>query len=324
MKKISIIATILLVVVTACKKIEEGFMSDLVRYKDNIILAKRGMPLVKSAAIEGDGSTPPYTFKMVNLRTKDGKAAPAEFNTEYELLVFKDGLSFNPETDTTVALLNKKREIQKVKPMIFNEKSGQIVFNRGSKNLPLGIYDFDVEMQNVRGTKVFPSIGQIQVIDPYTEDYFTLISTGAASASPMETFTDMKLPQVSCKRVSGDGARVILKIVDKNGKTFNPKAGEVIKRGDRPTFETYARFNPVIVTDTALICDFEVAPFPMAKYITPATNWGYLMYYRIPAQFLHIDNRTIRAESANPRFEFQVMMEGTYIVEVKLSDALKL
>lgn len=324
MKKILFITGALLAILTGCQKIQEGFMSDLVRYKDNIILCKRGMPLVKSAPIEGDGSTPPYTFKMINLRTKDGKAAPPEFDTEYELLVFKDGLSFNPETDTTIELLNKKREIQKIKPMIFNEKSGQIVFNRGSVNLPIGEYDFDVEMQNVRGTKVFPSIGQIQVMDPYNEDYFSFIGSGAASATPSEAFTDMKAPLVTCKRVSGNGARVILKIVDKNGTPFNPKAGEIIKRGDRPRFETYARFNPVIVTDTAMICDFEVAPFPMARYVTPATNWGFLIYYRIPANFVHVDNKSAGTESANPRFEFRIMMEGTYVVEVKMRDALKL
>lgn len=324
MKKTLYITAALLFILSACEKIQEGFMSDLVRYKDKIILCKRGMPLVKSAPIEGDGSTPPYTFKMVNLRGEDGKAAPAQFDTEYELLVFKDGLAFNPETDTTIALLNQKREVQKIKPMIFNEKSGQIVFNRGSVNLPIGKYDFDVEMQNVRGTKVFPSIAQIQVLDPYNEDFFSFISSGAASATPSEAFTDMKAPQVTCTRVSGDGARVILKIVDKNGTPFNPKAGEIIRRGDRPTFENYARFNPVQVTDTALICDFEVAPFPMAKYITPATDWGYLIYYRIPANFVHVDNKSARTESANPRFEFRVMMEGTYIVQVKLSDALRL
>lgn len=314
----------MLIIATACEKIEEGFMSDLVRYKDKLILCKRGMPLVKSAPIEADGSTPPYTFKMINLRTTDGKAAPPEFDTEYDLVVFKDGLAFNPETDTTIELLNKKRETQKIKPMIFNEKSGQIVFNRGSVNLPIGEYDFDVEMTNVRGTKVFPAIGQIHVMDPYNEDYFNLISSWAGSATPAEVFTDMKTPTVTCTRVSGDGARVILKIVDKNGVPFNPAAGEVIKRGDRPMFETYARFNPVIVTDTALICDFEVAPFPMAKYITPATDWGYLMYYRIPAPFVKVDNKTAQTESANPRFEFRVMMEGTYIVEVKMMDALRL
>lgn len=324
MKKLLYTTAGLLIVLSACKKIEEGFLSDLVRYKDNVIFCKRGMPLVKSAPIEGDGSTPPYTFKMINLRDMSGKPAPKEFDTEYDLVVFKEGLAFNPETDTTLALLNKKRETLKVKPLLFNEKSGQIVFNRGSVHLPLGEFQFDVEMQNVKGTKLFPSIAKLQVADPLNEDFFTLYAAAAAAATPAESFSDMKAPQVTCKRVSGEGARVILKIVDKNGRTFNPKAGEIIKRGDRPIFETYAKFNPVSINDTAMICDFEVAPFPMAKYITPATNWGYLIYYRIPAAYVQVDDKTAKSVSANPRFEFQLMMEGTYIVEVKLTDALKL
>ncbi len=324
MKKIVLSLAALAGILAACEKIEEGFISDLVRYKDNLILCKRGMPLVKSAPIEADGSTPPYTFTMSNLRGADGKPAPPEFDTEYDLLVFKEGMAFNPETDTTLALLDAKREIQQVKPMIFNEKSGQIVFNRGSVNLPLGDYVFDVDLQNVRGTKTFPSMGKITVLDPYNEDFFNFISSGAASATPSEAFTDMKAPLVTCTRISGEGARIILKIVDKNGQPFNPKSGEIIKRGDRPTFESYARFNPVEVTDTAMICDFEVAPFPMARYVTPATDWGFLMYYRIPAEFVQVDNKSAKTESANPRFEFRIMMEGTYIVEVQMKDAERL
>ena len=113
-----------------------------------------------------------------------------------------------------------------------------------------------------------------------------------------------------------------MKIVDKNGVPFNPKAGEVIARGDRPIFENYAKFNPVIITDTAMICDFEVAPFPLAKYVTPATDWGHLMYYRIPSTYVAIDGRTTGMYSANPRWDFQLKLEGTYIVEIKLTDCL--
>src|SRR5918994_2174327 len=117
MRKIFVIALSILVAI-GCKKIEEGFLSDQIRYKDNLIYCKRGLILVQSDKIEADGSTPPYTFKVVNFRDKaTGASAPAEFNTDYEVLVFKDGMSFNIETDTTVALLNQKREMKKLKPM---------------------------------------------------------------------------------------------------------------------------------------------------------------------------------------------------------------
>ncbi len=111
-------------------------------------------------------------------------------------------------------------------------------------------------------------------------------------------------------------------MVDKNNVPFNPKAGEIIQRGDRPVFENYAKFNPVLKNDTAMICDFEVAPFPLTKYVDATTDWGFLMYYRIPSQFVKpIAGLPATATfSVNPRWSWQVKLEGTYIVQVKFSD----
>ena len=307
-------------VVFACKKIETGFLSDTIRYKDRVINAKRGMPLTLSDRINADGSTPPFEFKMLNLRNKaTGAPAPAEFTKQYEILVFKPGMTFDPETDVTVELLNAKREKVVKAPMEFNNISGQIAFNRSSANLPLGEYEFDLEATNRWGTKLYPKFAQINVIDPSVDDVFEVTYQAANGSTDAEVFTAMKAPVITCKKVGNDGARVILKITDKNGKPFNPKAGAVIKRGDRPTFETHAKFNPVVSTEDALICDYEVAPFPLVKYITPTTDWGYLIYYRIPKAFINIDG--MPNQNANPAFGFRVKMEGTYEVEVRLMDA---
>lgn len=323
MKNILVIV-ISIAVAIGCKKIEEGFLSDQIRYKDNVIYCKRGLILVESDKVEADGSTPPYTFKMLNFRDKaTGAPAPAEFNTDYDVLVFKDGMSFNIDTDTTVALLEKKREIKKLKPMYFNENSGQLVFNKASGNLPIGEYAFDLEMKNVYGTKLFPSIAQINVLDPSGEDLFLIEdNSNNAFSDATGAVTQMKNVKITCVKQSSDGARAILKITDKNGVPFNPSAGEIIKRGDRPVFENYAKFNPVIVTDTAMICDFEVAPFPLARYIDATTDWNHLMYYRIPSDFANIDGFSAGLYSVNPRIAFVLKLEGTYIIEVRMTDVV--
>ncbi len=305
-----------------CSKIREGFLSDTIRYKDRVLYAKKGMALTQSDRINSDGSTPPITYKLNNLRElATGTPAPQEFFTEYDVLVFKDGSVFDPETDTTVELLNKKRETKKMLPMRFNEISGQLSFNRASANLPVGIYTFDLDASNVWGTKNYPAFAELHVIEPTTQDLFELKYTAATGSNASEVFTTAKAPRVTAQKVSNDGARVILKYVDKNGRAFNPAQGQIVKRGDRPFFETYAKFNPVQYTDTAMICDFEVAPFPLARYITPATDWGYLLYYRIPSQFVAIDG--MANHNANPVVEFQLKMEGTYVVTVQLTDMLR-
>lgn len=321
-----ILGIMLLGSVVACKKIPTGFQSDAIRYKDNDLYAKRGLILYQSDRINADGSTPPYSFKMLNLRGVDGSPAPKEFTTQYQILAFKEGLSFDAATDTTVAQLNAKREMKTVAPMSFNEVSGQLTFNKGSINLPLGKYTFDVEFKNPTGTKLFPALATINVVDPTTDDLFVITDDVSNAFHDITgVATPMKNPIVTCTRISADGARVILKMVDKNGTVFNPKAGEIIQRGDRPVFENYAKFNPVIKNDTAMICDFEVAPFPLAPYIDPTTNWGFLMYYRIPSTFVKtIDGfpASLGTFSVNPRWSWQVKLEGTYIVQVKFTDVV--
>lgn len=320
-----IIGFMMLASIVACSKIEKGFQSTNVRYKNGDLIAKRGLTLYQSDQLNADGSTPPYSFKMLNLRNLDGTPAPKEFTTEYEITVFKAGQSFNPETDLTRALLDKKRETIKTLPMTFNEKSGQLSFNKGSANIPLGKYVFDIEMTNSTRVTLFPSIATIDVQDPAPEDLF-VITDAVANGFSDQTGGSMaqKNPIITCTKISNLGARAILKMVDKNGKVFNPKAGEIIKRGDRPVFENYAKFNTVIQTDTAMICDFEIAPFPLVKYVDCCTDWGFLMYYRIPSQFAAIDGAQFAADkgtfSVNPRWSWQLKLEGTYVIQVKFPD----
>lgn len=324
MRKIITLLLVIIIAGAACKKIQEGFLSDTMRYIDKNIYCLRGLPLVQSQRIDIDGSTPPITFEMLNLRSENGTPAPKEFTEKYEVLMFKPGMTFDITTDTTVAELNKKREKRSVTPMEFNPISGQITFNRGSLNIPLGKYIFDLQAANVNSTKVFPSFGAINIVDPLPEDIF-LQEDNVSNAFHNVTgvATPHKNPKLTFTKVSDAGARIILKLTDKNGNAFNPKAGEIIRRGDRPTFENYARFNPVQFTDTAMICDFEVAPFPLAKYVTPTTDWGHLIYYRIPSQFATVDGFTPGLYSVNPRFAFTLKMEGTYIIELKFTDVTR-
>lgn len=308
----------------SCKKIQNGFLSDTLRYTTPDLYCQRGLALVQSAKIYLDGSTPPVTFEMLNLRDSSGGALPKEFNTQYEITVFKPGESFNVDTDTTIALLNEKRETVTVYPWEFNKVSGQLTFNKASLNLPLGIYNFDVQATNRTTTKLYPNFGRIHVVDPTEEDMFKLEDNVNNAADLAGNFVEVRNPIFKFTKVSSDGARIILKISDKNGEAFNPDAGEIIKRGDRPTFESYARFNPVQYSDTAMICDFEVAPFPLANYVDDTQyDWGHLIYYRIPEDKIAIDNLTTGQYNANLRFAFSIKLEGTYLLEFKLPDVVR-
>ncbi|HVI48658.1 MAG TPA: hypothetical protein VM802_27565 [Chitinophaga sp.] len=72
-----------------------------------------------------------------------------------------------------------------------------------------------------------------------------------------------------------------------------------------------------------MICNFETTPFPLKQ-----SSFGYLIYYRIPSSFVNIDPAyvpsTDRVYSVNPRFQFQVYQEGTYLVTVKVKHVNRL
>ncbi|MFT4204665.1 MAG: DUF5007 domain-containing protein [Chitinophagaceae bacterium] len=317
---------LLMVGFTSCSKIVPGFLSDTLGYSSKEIACKRGLTYQASTTINFDGSTPPISFKLLNLRDSlTGEAVPEEFNTMYEVTQFKTGQSFDIDTDTTIELLNAKRETVSMYPYAFNEISGQFVFNKGSANLPLGMYVFDIEATNVHGTKLYPSAGYINVTDPTDDDLFSLIYSAASGFSDATgSATSVKAPKITCTKQSNDGAVIILKIVDKNGVPFNPKDGEIILRGDRPSFSNYSKFHDVEYTDTAMVCNYEVAPFPLSTYVdATGYGWGYLQYYRIPSRYVSMDAMpSTIGYSANPVISFQLFLEGTYVVQVQMTDVV--
>ncbi|GEP88408.1 protein of unknown function [Chitinophaga terrae (ex Kim and Jung 2007)] len=300
---------------TACKKLDEGFLSDGLYVPDAPITIQRGLAFQKTEAILPDGSTRPITFELLDVRRADTKKHADEFFKEYPVYVYTAAI--DPAKDTTIEQVNKKRELKNMKPFTFLA-SGQWIFNGATDSLPLGVtYEYDIRVTNVAGTKEYKNIATLTTADPpLVSETTTGCNFFPDDGSPT---IGMGAMEMKISRIKESGATVILKITDKDGKPFNPKNGEIIKRGDRPTFESYSRFHPVEYTDTSMICNFEIAPFPIAKYSSGGTNFNYLIYYRIPSTFATVDKSlTTKIGSVNPLFAFRLMKAGTYLVEIRL------
>lgn len=296
---------------SACKKVENGYLSNQIRYVDNPMEVKRGQ-IEQTVAVSNDGSSAPVIYKLLDIRDSTGHHADSFFASysRYEWIG-----EFNPDTDTTVELLNKKRQLVNKPPFDFNIHTGAFTFYNTTTKVPLGKYDFDIQASNENGTKTFKNIASFTLVDdaPY------VIGAGGAALFLDGTTTsyDIGAPDVTVKKISDEGTNIILKITDKNGNPFNPSAGEIIRRGDRSDFGTYAQFHPLVYTDSTMTCNFETTPFPLKQ-----STYGYLIYYRIPSQYVIADpgyapdNKQIY--SANPRFQFNIYQEGTYEVTVKV------
>ncbi|WP_126245675.1 DUF5007 domain-containing protein [Chitinophaga rhizosphaerae] len=301
--------------VSSCKKIPEGYISEQIRYVNDTFRVLRGTNWSSDPkAFELDGSNYPISVKLTEIRDLATGKATDVFSQKNKVYVWT--ALFDPSSDTTVALLNKKREILEIPALQLMEKSGQLMFNEGTGNIPAGNYAFDVSVTNQSGTKTFRDISVIQLLD---QAYRQEGAPGCAYfIDGTNTNGDMGSPVMSVKKLSDEGYQVRIKITDKNGKAFNPKAGELIKRGDRPLFESYAKFHPVEYTDTTMVCNYEVTPFPLKQY----PGYGYLMYYRIPSQFVTLDPGVAPTDeqiyNVNPRWTFRILVKGTFEVTFKL------
>jgi hypothetical protein len=309
---------IIVVFFSSCKKIPEGFLSDGVYYDDSPVKLDRGASLQITSNLKLDGSSLPAKIELLDIRNTATKKHADEFYKINDVYVYKEQI--DPSTDTTLELVNRKRELRKV-PMFQFLPSGQFLFNSGTSTLPVGAtYEYDIRVTNASGTKEFKNIGFIQVIET---DPFVVEGFGAAWFRDFDvsnTSGGLPAPKVTITKLADTGAYAILKITDQDGRPFNPRAGEIIKRGDRPTFESYAKFHPVTLTDSTLTCNFEINPFPLQTF----GGFGHLIYYRIPSSFATITATLPGVEapfthSVNPRFAFLLKKTGTYLITVKVN-----
>jgi hypothetical protein len=295
---------------SACAKVEKGFLSNQIRYRDNPMTITRGQ-IQQTAPVSNDGSSAPVVYELLDIRDSAHKHADSLFGSyeRYEWIG-----EFNADTDTTVELLNKKRTKKNTPPWDFNVHTGAFTFYGTTSKVPLGTYEFDIKASNENGSKVYNNIATFTLVEG--EPYSIGAGGSAWFIDGTTTSGDLGNPEVVITRVSDEGTNITLKIVDEKGKPFNPAAGEIIRRGDRSDFQTYAQFHPLVYTDSTMTCNYETTPFPLKQ-----SAYGYLIYYRIPSQFVNIDPAytpdTKKVYSLNPRFQFNIFQEGSYEVVVK-------
>lgn len=304
----------------ACKKLPDGYIGDGIRYEETPIIIQQGR-IRTSTALNVDGSSQPMTIKVIHFYDKaTGKIVDDIFAKQFKIKIWT--AVFDPLKDTTVALVQAKQRDSLVNPIHINSSSGQIEANYTSMNVPLGSYQFDLEITNPAGTKVYPKIGSFDVVTAPAFEIPTVASNGARMVGDETKNVNLKAPIVTVNKIADNENKVILKYTDKNGVVFNPAAGEIVYRpqpglttGSLQTMKMYAMKTELLSNRTEFT--FGTTPFPLVSL-----GNGFNYYYRIPTQFLHFDNPLLADNkySANPRFSFQSFQPGVYEVTVKLPD----
>lgn len=308
----------------SCTKIEEGYLSESIRYQFPTIEVERGVvKIANENLIFPDGSTLPLNVKLLDIRNKATGKRAVEWFQEYDSYRFIAPLT---DADTTMELFNKKIEYGKFLPFDFVSSGGYFRFNTGTKNIPIGEYEFDLEVSNVKGTKQIKNAATIIVKEPvpYVIDPITQLGTARDGTPATHAYLPVTQRTVTVEKISGEKNQVILKIVDKNDKPFNPKTaiqsrlladGSVLNN-----FTTFALFDRVQYTESSMSYNFGIPPYPFKN---APVNTKY-MYLWIPAQYVEIDqfpSAEYPKAALSVRLRVDVKVEGTWLITIKALNA---
>jgi hypothetical protein len=310
----------------ACKKTAPGFLSQYIHYEQDPIIIPKGRAFL-SAGLNGDGTSQPVSVKVVHFYDKaTGKVIDTLFAHTFPVQIWT-GL-YDSKTDTTLALIQAKLKTVNIPGISINPASGQIAANFGALKLPAGEYQFDLQITNETGTKLYPKIGDFILKDTTTYDAVPALGTQYDKLFQVGNESVAKTagnPTLTITRVADTPNIVTVKFLDKNGTPFDPKKGEVQRRpntGVNPnpaylqTLQDYAI--AYTVTDDAMIFKFPFTPFPLNSL-----GNGYNIYYRIPTQYAAIDGEPNGKWSLNPRFPIRIYVPGSYLVTMQFPDVTR-
>lgn len=317
LKKIFIL-TIATAIFIGCTKVEVGFLSDKLFYRANPFVAEQGV-VTYSAPIETDGSTAPLNVTLLDIRNKQtGLSVKDSLLKEREVTTFKGEIT---AADTSLAMINAKLTKTFVKPFNINKIGGRIELSAATRYITAGTYVVDVEVENVKGKRVLLNACEVHLKSPTTAYNFiykawTVSTIGAEvfSAAPSD-------PNFSIAWDPTGPNKIILKWVDKNGTPFNPKANEIIRRGDRPTFADWSPYYSEVKTDSTIVYQYPETglTFPLVKSVVIAggTSWSDgICYYRVAGAATSINM------NINTVHTVHYFKSGTYFLTFNLTNTL--
>ncbi|UPZ38579.1 DUF5007 domain-containing protein [Sphingobacterium sp. PCS056] len=306
------IASLSIFVFQACKSDQIGYLSENMRYNVANLQVNQGM-VVYTQSLIANGSTTPLTVNLLNVRNKETGELTTEFFKEHEISTYLSEITWR---DTTLDQLNAKIGKAKYAAMTLNTIGGRVGFSPATQFVKPGQYSIDVEVSNIAGSRTFKNILDFNVIGAKKDSVFfkSCTSSDYGAEANFLPYTDY---EITIEHQPEGGNKIVYIWEDKNGKPFNPKKGEVIKRGDRPTFKNWSPYYPEQVSDTALVYRYPdvsglVYPIMNGTYVG-SEYWSGdpISYYRV------IGTATSLGRNLNPVSTIKFYRSGTYIVRFR-------
>lgn len=346
-----ITAFVLITSLFSCEKPDVGFFSyEGIEMREDTLEVVRGIYQISGIPYV-DGSTRPITFELVQVRDlSTGEEVPGFLNQKYEISLWST--AYDATTDTTMELVNQKLYTSSENPLQINPRSGQLVFNSATVNLPEGLYGVDVRATNSKSSKVFENFGTVKLmVKPFQRpgnfgDYFYGVSADGTenaiannnpySAEEHDQIDNNTHPYRKIYKV-GESDIVELEMVvkDSEGTPFPPEA---IKRwydaSNKKNYNSYhdnslpinGSSEKVSYTDTSCIFLFPTVPYPAFGSMYNTGDNIYLVYYNIDNQYWNltdkyqqmVNSQGVIYPSYQVRFKnsYKINEPGKWLIEV--------
>jgi hypothetical protein len=219
-------------VLVACDKIEEGYMSSNIYYVTDPFTVEQGLTTY-SEALELDNSTGPVNVELLDIRNVETGKTEEAWYSESEITFWKEKI--NSETDTTWEQVAAKYSMQPYPTFQVNPVGGRLEFSEGTLNVPVGEYEIDIKVSNVKETRVIRNACTIiltessSFIKEGTYDLWNSSNSGTR-LNPVVTYKELKgddLEAFKSKLAAAGGeynedyGYMILKVLDHYGEAFD-------------------------------------------------------------------------------------------------------
>lgn len=305
----------LLLAFYSCEKVEKGFLSDSIYYIENPFTVQQGITTTSSTLV-ADGSTSPLKVVLVGIRDKKNNAKADSMFTKPQLMsTYTAAVTYE---DSTLAKLKAKLRDSLVAPFSINPLGGRLQFTQTSLFIEPGSYSLDVAVSNIKGEKTLKDACNIIVTPLTTID--TLLYKSWTTADAAENF----YPQLDALQmdITHDGQgpnKIIFQWKDKNGEFFNPAAGEVYGRAQRPSFKHWDPYYPEVKTPTTIEYEYPQGIPELPAF--PSTAIGFdngICYYRVDMKHTDIGLHVNTVSSIK-----YYVTKGTYTITYYLNNVVR-
>ncbi|MBI9061108.1 MAG: DUF5007 domain-containing protein [Marinilabiliaceae bacterium] len=312
MKKI-ISFVIFMAVITSCVPPEVGYISDNIHALEDTVFVPRGV-FMTSAAPAAEGSTYPMKWEITSVTDDAGNPTDDLFD-EYEILIWKE--SFNPDTDTTLALVEAKLELADKPSLLINDVSGEMAFTQASKFVTDNdIYKVNVNVANVRGERqlddfVIVKLQDFQPVEFPAEMrdrinlvkndgglkalYTSVITNGDDDDVP--SVLDGTHPYITVIKTSDEpaqGVKVRMVIADSYDVPFSPEKVLFYPSGSGYLQNFHDNSVETVNDATSTTFSLPAPPFPQYGRNYSGTS-SYLMYYITSRDAFTVDKEAYEA-----------------------------